>query len=362
MVINKTRLCGLITLLALPFLTFAASPDTVVRAAIDIGSGATKLRVAEVNLKTNKVEKILVNESFTVQYQEELSKSTDGKFNDRVMATGMEAIKKSKEIAMKYNAEKVIGVATASFRNASNADAFADKIFKETGVKIHIIDQELEGVLAFQATAANISFDPKDLIVWDIGGGSFQFTALDENGTIVVYRGVDASIPFKNHIIQYIKFDNPDEITTPNPMTANQVLRAESYARYIGLHVDQIFKDRIACHPNTRVVGVGNIFAYGIYPLVGKKSTFTKNELANAITGLIGKKDKELGGGDYVNVAVTNPILVLGFMQSLSINQMDIMDINNADGALIFAPFWIKQEAVPQPALKIEIEKEVITQ
>lgn len=346
----------------LPFLSFATSSDTVVRAAIDIGSGATKLRVAEVNLKTNKVEKILVNESFTVQYQEELTKSADGKFNDKVMATGMEAIKKSKEIAMKYNAEKVIGVATASFRNASNADDFADKILKETGVKIHIIDQELEGVLAFKATAANISFDPKDLIVWDIGGGSFQFTALDQNGTIVVYRGVDASIPFKNHVIQYIKFDNPDEVTTPNPMTANQVLRAESYARYIGLNVDQIFKDRITCYPSTRVVGVGNIFAYGIYPLVGEKSTFTKNELANAITGLVGKTDRDLGGGDYVNVAVTNPILVLGFMHSLNINQMDIKDINNADGALIFAPFWIKQDVVPQPVLEIEVQKEVMAQ
>lgn len=348
MVISRTSLCTMMIMIALPFLSFAASPDMVVRAAIDIGSGATKLRVAEVNLKTNKVEKILVNESFPVQYQEELSKSHDGKFNEKVMATGMDAIKKSKEIAMKYNAEKVIGVATASFRNASNADAFADKIFKETGVKIHIIDQELEGVLAFQATAATISFDSKDLIVWDIGGGSFQFTALDDNGTIVVYRGVDASIPFKNHIIQQIKFDDPDVVTTPNPLSADQVMRAESYARYIGLHVDKIFKDRIACHPNTRVVGVGNIFAYGIYPLVGNKATFTRNELANAILGLVGKTDKDLGGGDYVNVAVTNPILVLGFMQSLSINQMDIKDINNADGALLFAPFWVKNEAKQQ--------------
>lgn len=52
------------------------------------------------------------------------------------------------------------------------------------------------------------------------------------------------------------------------------------------------------------------------------------------------KDDQQVGGGDYANVQVTNAILVLGYMQTLNINQMEALDINNADGALLYADFW----------------------
>ncbi|MBU3745551.1 MAG: hypothetical protein FGM61_13575 [Sediminibacterium sp.] len=58
--------------------------DVVVRAAIDIGSGATKLKVAEIDLKNQKIKNILVNESFSVQYQDELEKSPDNNFDEAV--------------------------------------------------------------------------------------------------------------------------------------------------------------------------------------------------------------------------------------------------------------------------------------
>lgn len=335
--VNKYFLCAFFFLL--PFIAFSAEATTVVRAALDIGSGATKLRVAEVNLKTQKIERVLVNESFVVQYHEELEKSTDHTFNEKVMETGLEALKKSKEIALKHNAENVVAVATASFRKAANVQQFIDKIYRETGIKVHIIDQQLEGILAFVATSAQANTDPSNLVVWDIGGGSFQFSALDQEGNISVYRGTDASIPFKNHIIKAIKKADPIVLGTPNPFDVHEMRYAEYDARLIAKRVDIFFKKKIR-DPQTKIIGIGNIFAYGIYPLVGRKDLFTKGELSEKVQLLAGKTDKDLGGDAYVNVAVSNSILVLGFMRSLHIHQMNIMDINNADGALLHADFW----------------------
>jgi exopolyphosphatase / guanosine-5'-triphosphate,3'-diphosphate pyrophosphatase len=326
-------------LLCLPFLCFSLENESVVRAAIDIGSGATKLKVALVNLKTQKIEKVLVNESFPVQYQEELEKSLDGKFNETVMKTGLEALQKSKEIAQKQGANKVIAIATASFRQATNVQEFVERVKQETGIPIYIIDQNLEGILGFQATTAQFKADPKDVVVWDIGGGSFQFTALDEAGELIVYRGTDASIPFKNHVIKNIKKEDPNLITTPNPLNRTQLRDAGTYARQISTKVDTLFREKIR-NPKTKVVGIGNIFAYGIYPLIGKKDNFAMNELYEKVQQLEDKNDSDLGGGPYVNVAATNPILVLGFMQTLGIHEMEIMDINNADGALVYPKFW----------------------
>lgn len=339
---KSLKSCLFLFILVLPWIGFCNEKDCVVRAAIDIGSGATKLKVAQVNLKTQKIEKVLVNESFPVQYQEGLEKSPDQTFDEALMKTGLEALKKSQKIAQKHRAEKVVAVATASFRKAANVDKFIDKIQRETGISVHIIDQELEGALGFSATAAQLATSPQDIIVWDIGGGSFQFSTLNDRGDLVVHRGHDASIPFKNHVIKHIQKKNPDVISTPNPLNHDELQEAESHARKLSKKVDSLFKKKIG-NPATKVIGIGNIFAYGIYPLIGEKSTFTTKELSQRVQHLKGKTDQDLGESAYVNVAVTNPVLVLGFMRTLGIQEMDIVDINNADGALLYPAFWDKK-------------------
>lgn len=326
---------------------YSASADTVVRAAIDIGSGATKLRVAEVNLKTQKIEKILVNETFEVPYQEELEKSPTQTFNEIVMQQGIDALKKSKAIANQHHAEKVIAVATAAFRKAKNVDYFIDRIQQETGVEVVVIDQELEGKLSFEAASAKVDVDPTDLIVWDIGGGSIQLTNVDKYGNYIIYRGLEASVPFKNYCISQIQLRNPEEVKTPNPMTREQMMCAEEHARDVAEEVDDYFRSKIR-DPKTVVVGVGNIFAYRIYPVVGKQDTFSRDTLQDAVELMENQTDEHVGES-YANVAITNPILVLGFMNTLDIREMRILDINGADGALLYAPFWPShEEAVPE--------------
>lgn len=324
-------------------------PDVVVRAALDVGSGATKLRVAEVNLRNHKIERILTTQSFSVPYQEQLLQSKDGTFNDQVMTTGLDAMKQSAEIARKYGAEKVIAVATAAFRKAHNAPEFIDRIYNETGIPVYVIDQELEGKLAFQAAQSELGVNPLNLVVWDIGGGSLQLTAMNSQHHYVIYRGHEASIPFRNHVIEKIERKSLQDTSSPNPMTFEQIFQSMRHARYVASEVDHYFKHKIS-EPQTVVVGVGNIFSYQIMPMLGNKETITMNELAKSVNSLVGKTDKDVGGGDFANVYVTNAILVLGHMDALNIQKMQIADINPADGALVYSPFWQQKAPVSEPA------------
>lgn len=312
--------------------------ETVLRGAIDIGSGATKLRIAKVDPRQQKIEAILVNESFAVPYQEQLEKSSDHTFDEKVMQQGIEGLKKSQEIAKKYHVEKVVAVATAAFRNARNADAFIQRIEKETGIQVFVIDQDLEGKLAFEAALNQTEIPPSQLIVWDIGGGSIQLTTQNEEGQYLIYRGHVASVPFKNMIIKEIQKKNSDLVATPNPMTSNEIQLATQKAREVAEKVDLLFKEKIR-EPTTRVVGVGSVFAYGIDPLMEHRP-FTAQQLERGVRSLAGKTDQDMGGGDFANVAVSNAILTLGFMQTLSMPQLQIIDVNNADGAFLYAPFW----------------------
>jgi len=316
---------------------------TVIRAAIDIGSGATKLRVAEVDLNQKKVIKVLVDEQRAVSYQQALSEGGDVRFNEAVMKRGIEAIEELKKIALENRAQIVIGIATAAFRKAQNGDEFVRKIKEHTDVTVFIVDQAIEGELGFLAVEATKPVDENTMVVWDIGGGSLQLTMMvDEK--MKIYRGHEASVPFRNYVIQNIQGRDIKNYTSPNPMTVDEMDEAEKHARMLAKNVDRLFKERLK-ENDTQVYGIGSIFSRGIEPLI-VKNPFTAKDIRDAIVPLAGRTDEELGGGEFVDVLITNSLLVMGFMEELEIPDVEVVDVNIADGAFFLKQFWADEQAL----------------
>lgn len=309
-----------------------------IRAAIDIGSGATNLRVAKVDPNTQKILVLLFEKSITVPYQKHLEQSSDETFDTEVMDQGIQTIKILKQLADSHQAQKVIAVATAAFRKAKNSESYAKEIEKETGVPVRIINQDEEGILAFRGALATTSVDPNHAITWDIGGGSMQLTTLTKEGTYFVEKGKTASIPFKNYVIQDIEHKDLQTTTSPNPMTLEEMQAAAQYAAQLAETADPFIKSKIA-DPNTRILAVGGLFNYGVKPIVDH-SIMKPEELEKGVMKFAGKGDSELPGGSLAEVSVTNPLIVLGFMKGLDMKQVEIIDVNNSDGALTYPPYW----------------------
>jgi len=309
-----------------------------VRAAIDIGSGATNLKVAKVDPVTNKILVQLYEKSIPVPYQKHLEQSTNETFDRAVMDQGLHAIKGLKEIADTYQVKKVIAVATAAFRQAKNGESFAREIENETGVQVRIINQDDEGILAFRAALAVTPVKPEQAVTWDIGGGSMQLTTLSNEGTYLVEKGKTASIPFKNAVIEKIEHKDNKTVTTPNPMSVDEMKAAIDYASELAGGTDAFIKNKIV-DPNVQVLAVGSLFNYGIVPLVDHR-TVKQAELENRVMKLAGKTDAELQGGALSEIAVTNPLLVLGYMKGLHIDKVEVLSVNNADGALTYPAYW----------------------
>lgn len=310
-----------------------------VRAALDIGSGATNLKVARVDPETNKIISQIFEKSIPVPYQKHLEQSGNNTFDKEVMDQGIQAIRALKEVADSYQSKKVIAVATAAFRQATNAETFANEIEKQTGVQVRIINQDDEGILAFRGALALSPAQPEEAVVWDIGGGSMQLTTLTEGGTYLVEKGKTASIPFKNAIIQQIQQKDLNAIQTPNPMSLADMDQALQYAGSLALQTDPYIKEKILA-PTTKVLAVGSLFNYGIKPVVGNKKDVQESELEKAIRAMANKTDAELPGGALAEVAVSNPLLVLGYMKALQIPHVEVLQVNNADGALTYPPYW----------------------
>jgi exopolyphosphatase/guanosine-5'-triphosphate,3'-diphosphate pyrophosphatase len=321
------------------FRTESMSRHTEIRAALDIGSGATNLKVAKVDLDTDKIISQIFEQSIPVPYQKHLEQSSNNTFDNEVMAQGIRAIKALKEIADSYHAKKVVAVATAAFRQANNAPQFAQEVEKQTGVRIRIINQDEEGILAFRAAVATSPVDAKHTVVWDIGGGSMQFATLTEFGTYLVVKGNTASIPFKNAVIQEIKKQNIRTTHSPNPLDEAQMQQTIQLAQKIASTTDAYMKNKIT-KPSTQVLAVGSLFNYGIRPLANNQKEVMPDQLEQATMKLVGKTDQELPGGSLSEVAVSNPLLVIGYMKELKISKIEILNVNNADGALTYPAYW----------------------
>ncbi len=89
-----------------------------------------------------------------------------------------------------------------------------------------------------------------------------------------------------------------------------------------------------------QLVGVGSVLSRGIVDLMHGKNFFSIDDFVAVVQKLLAKSDLELGGGIYASYEVSNALLALGFMKGLNIKQIEIMDVNNAEGALVYKPFW----------------------
>ena len=324
-------------LVGLLFMVFQLYSNTVVRAAIDIGTGGIRLRVAQVDLDTNKIVKMLSTKQYLIIFQSCLLGS-DKILSNEIMAEALGAIKSSIDLVKSFETSGIVIIGTAVFRNALNGQEFANKIYAETGLSVHILDQDLEGELAFNAVLATSSISAENLVVWDIGGGSMQLIAKTEDGSYFVDGNDEGSGSFRYYIIKEIQDRDFKICKSPNPISFEQANLAELQAINLCKNVNYFIKDKII--NEAKVIGVGTVFGKGLAKLMSNKNPFTIEELSNTVEKLIGKTDSELGGGDLACIEVSNALLALGFMKGLNIKQMSIIDANNAEGAMVYERFW----------------------
>lgn len=320
---------------------YSAPMAVELRAAMDIGSGSTNMKIAKVDRNTDKIISIIFERSIPVPYQKQLEQSSDSTFNREIMDQGIKAIADLKKGAESYQVKKIVAVATAAFRNAKNAEAFIKDIHEKTGVAVKVISQDEEGYLSFNAALSKTPVSADHAVVWDIGGGSMQMTFQKNGDGYVVAKGTVASAAFKNMIIKEVENKDPTAVHTPNPMTGEQMKQAVQLADKIAAEsVNDEVKAKLK-ENDTVVLAVGTLFNFGIRPLVHGQADATRMQLQQAVDKMQGLSDQQLSGGAFADVTVSNPLFVLGFMNDLGIKKVTIVDVNNADGVLTYEPYWV---------------------
>ena len=171
-------------------------------AAIDIGSNAIRLLIS--NIIEQKGKPTLFKKSALVRVPIRLGADVFlnhqiSKENELRMVDTMNAFKllmKSHKVAA-YKA-----CATSAMREAENGEEIVKLINKQTKVKIEIIDGEEEAAI-IAATDLNSFIDnSKTYLYVDVGGGSSEFSVIDQGTTVASKSFKIGTVRLLNDIVQ----------------------------------------------------------------------------------------------------------------------------------------------------------------
>lgn len=316
---------------------YAQKSDVIRRAFFDIGSGATRMVIADVNIKNPDIT-IIHEQSEQVAYKLDMETHQKDEFSQEIRDRAILVLARMKWTALEKGATEFLGVATSAFRTAKNGGEFAAFITRVLGIQVIVISQEQESILGFMAAVYKEGKKPQQIVVWDIGGGSMQMTTVDENGQYVIYSGQLASVSFASYIIQNIKGQNIRQVNTPNPITEQNLEEAIKYARSAASQVPIAIRNKFQ-DPDTVVLGIGGVHYYSIRNQVKADKNYNLGDVRVTLSQRIGKTDEQIGG-EYAKTEVSNLALVLAFMEELKIKSVKLKKINMAHGILLHPSSW----------------------
>jgi exopolyphosphatase / guanosine-5'-triphosphate,3'-diphosphate pyrophosphatase len=145
-------------------------------AAIDIGSNAARLLIAEVTLDEKKIPSFNKLNLIRVPLRLGFDVFESGVISKERTGMVMQTMKAYKHLMNAYGVEHLKACATSAMRDAKNASDLIRKIKLETDIAIEVISGDLEANLIYENhVAENMDKDHSYLYI-DVGGGSTELS------------------------------------------------------------------------------------------------------------------------------------------------------------------------------------------
>lgn len=166
-------------------------------AAIDIGSNAMRLLIANVIEEENKPTQF--NKSHLIRVPIRLGQDafTVGEISEESAERMVKAMKAFKLLMDVYQVEKYAACATSAMREAYNGNDLVEEIAKKAGINIDIIEGKTEAAIIANSDLASFIKNDGHYLYVDVGGGSTEFT-LFSNGKQIVSKS------FKNGTVRLL--------------------------------------------------------------------------------------------------------------------------------------------------------------
>lgn len=155
--------------------------------AIDIGSNAVRLLVANVIEEKNKEPQFKKSSLVRVPIRLGADAFVSGIISEENINRMIDAMEAFKLLMKVHGVERYKACATSAMREAENGAEVINTIFKKTGVEIDIIDGKKEAAIIFSTDLNQLLQSDSTYLYVDVGGGSTEFT-LFSKGRIIKSR------------------------------------------------------------------------------------------------------------------------------------------------------------------------------
>ncbi len=328
------------------------------RGAIDIGSGSTKAFAAVVDVcsKPKRIVEKLFDEKVKISFGEALEQNAEGNIPPDVITDASAKIATLVENMNARGLESIETVATAAIRKSKNREDVVSRISsamnerlrgktKLGNLQVRVLSQIEEAQVGARSALANLpsSAETGPIVIWDIGGGSMQMTALDSNE---LFTSELASVTFKNQVIREVQKKDPSVLKSPNPLKKN-AKKATALAR---AHGEKNLGSFLKIHPSKpRWIGIGGVLALSVQKQVDREeqaprpktdlmvqpaSHFTQTDLTKTLDKRAGRTDEEIDS-EYRETEITNLALVLGYMQALKMEKIETVEASLVQGLIL---------------------------
>lgn len=227
-------------------------------ACFDIGSGMTKLQIVETD--ESQIKKILDTKTKPILLRKDLYEGETPEEREVLSPCILKECKETIADFMKacdkkkVPIENIFAFATEVFRIAKNGAEFLREIKKDLNLSVGLVDQALEAKIGFNTALAHLSLlknrteiNEKDILVLDIGGGSFQVS----NKEGPVFMGQLGSSVVKSYLAEIKKCDVNDAL---NPVTEEE---QASLQKRIMAYLKKIAVDEKLINMEKTLVSIG---------------------------------------------------------------------------------------------------------
>jgi exopolyphosphatase / guanosine-5'-triphosphate,3'-diphosphate pyrophosphatase len=139
-------------------------------AALDLGTNSFHLLIADVHPDGSFTP--LAREKEMLRLGDHVSR--EGRIPPAAADVAVATVRRMKMLADAAEASEVVACATSAIRLAANGDNLVDRIERETGVEVEVINGLTEARLIFGAIRASVLLEPAPALCLDLGGGSLE--------------------------------------------------------------------------------------------------------------------------------------------------------------------------------------------
>ena len=137
-------------------------------AIIDIGSNSARLVIS--HIYTSGAYNMVYNQKEALRLSQKVN--DNNLLTEEAFSSTIDTMRSFAHMCKVYQADKIIAVATAAIRNASNGAELVAKVAEETGITLHIISGNTEAYISYLGVINTL--DVKNGIIFDLGGGSTE--------------------------------------------------------------------------------------------------------------------------------------------------------------------------------------------